>query len=254
MRRLEEERRIQYEMDLLARMQIGLLPAEIPRIEGWEIAARSLLATEAGGDLYDFLLDDAGHLWIAAGDVAGHGYSCSIVHAMTTAALTSLVAPGKSPAEVLLGVDRVIRRGGTRRNFTSLALLRLDPATGEAVYANAGHPYPLAISGGEVSEIELPGLPLGQGPERRYQELQLQVPPGGVLVFCSDGLFEAIDWSANPYGFDRPREVLRTLEDRPAAEILDTLLADWQTHVKSEAPPDDTTILVVKRAEAGPAR
>jgi sigma-B regulation protein RsbU (phosphoserine phosphatase) len=235
-------------------MQIGLLPTEIPQIEGWEIAARSLLATEAGGDLYDFLLDDAGHLWIAAGDVAGHGYSCSIVHAMTTAALTSLVAPGRSPAEVLLGVDRVIRRGGTRRNFTSLALLRLDPATGEAVYANAGHPYPLAISGGEVSEIELPGLPLGQGPERTYQEIQLQVPPGGVLVFCSDGLFEAIDWNANPYGFDRPREVLRTLENRPAAEILDTLLADWRTHLKSEAPPDDTTILVVKRAGTSPAR
>jgi sigma-B regulation protein RsbU (phosphoserine phosphatase) len=253
MRRLEEERRIRYEMDLLARMQIGLLPAEIPQIEGWEIAARSLLATEAGGDLYDFLQDDAGHLWIAAGDVAGHGYSCSIVHAMTTAALSSLVAPGRSPAEVLREVNRVIRRGGTRRNFTSLALLRLDPATGEAVFANAGHPYPLAISGGEVSEIELPGLPLGQGPERRYQDVLLQVPPGGVLVFCSDGLFEAIDWSANPYGFDRPREVLRTLENRSAAEILDTLLADWQTHVKSEAPPDDTTILVVKRAGTSPA-
>ncbi len=254
MRRLEEERRIQYEMDLLARMQIGLLPTEIPQVEGWEIAARSLLATEAGGDLYDFLLDDDGHLWIAAGDVAGHGYSCSIVHAMTTAALTSLVAPGRSPAEVLRGVDRVIRRGGTRRNFTSLALLRLDPATGEAVYANAGHPYPLAISGGEVSEIELPGLPLGQGPERRYEDVRLQVPPGGVLVFCSDGLFEAIDWNANPYGFDRPREVLRTLEHRPAAEILDTLLADWRTHIKSEAPPDDTTILVVKRVGTSPAR
>jgi serine phosphatase RsbU (regulator of sigma subunit) len=250
MRRLEEERRIKYEMDLLARMQLGLLPADVPAVPGWDIAARSLLATEAGGDLYDFLLDDAGHLWIAAGDVAGHGYSCSIVQAMTTAALTSLIGPGKSPAEVLLGVDRVIRRGGSHRNFTSLTLLRLDPSTGEAVLANAGHPYPLALAEGTVEELEIPGLPLGQGPRREYRDVDLQIPPGGALVLCSDGLFEAVNWESAPYGFDRPREVLRTLETRPATEILETLLADWRRHVSAEAPPDDTTVVVIKRAAA----
>ena len=79
MRRLAEERRIQHEVDLLARMQVGLLPLEMPRMPGWEVAARSDLASEAGGDLYDFLCDDAGRLWIAAGDVAGHGYSCAVL-------------------------------------------------------------------------------------------------------------------------------------------------------------------------------
>lgn len=249
-RRLEEERRLKYEMDLLARMQLGLLPTDVPAVPGWDIAARSLLATEAGGDLYDFILDDAGDLWIAAGDVAGHGYSCSIVQAMTTAALTSLIAPGKNPSEVLLGVDRVIRRGGTRRNFTSLTLLRIDPQTGEAVLANAGHPYPLALADGEVAELAVPGLPLGQGPRRQYLDIPLQIPEGGALVLCSDGLYEAVNWEASPYGFDRPREVLRTLETRTAEEILETLLADWRSHVRSEAPPDDTTIVVIKRAAA----
>lgn len=245
-RRLEEERRIRYEMGLLARMQVGLLPTKLPQIEGWEVAARSLLATEAGGDLYDFLRDDAGRLWIAAGDVAGHGYSCAIVHAMTTAALASLVTPERTPSEVLGQVDKVLRRGG-HRNFASLALLLLDPATGKALLSNAGHPYPLALSAGEVSEIEISGLPLGQGPARKYEDISIQIPPGGVLVFCSDGLFEAVDWSANPYGFERPQEVLRTLEDRSAEEIVDALLHDWQKHLRSEAPPDDTTVVVVKR-------
>lgn len=245
-RRLEEERRLRYEMGLLARMQVGLLPTRLPQIEGWEIAARSLLATEAGGDLYDFIQDDAGRLWIAAGDVAGHGYSCAIVHAMTTAALASLVTPERTPAEVLGQVDKVLRRGG-HRNFASLALLLLDPATGKALLSNAGHPYPLALSAGEVSEIEISGLPLGQGPARRYEDISIQVPPGGVLVFCSDGLFEAVDWSSNPYGFERPQEVLRTLENRSAEEIVEALLHDWQKHLRSEEPPDDTTVVVIKR-------
>ena len=72
---------------------------QLPEIPGWEIAARSLLATEAGGDLYDVLRDEEGNLWIAAGDVAGHGYSCAIAQAMTMAALTSLIGAEQTPSE-----------------------------------------------------------------------------------------------------------------------------------------------------------
>lgn len=248
MKRLEEERRLKYEMDLLARMQLGLLPAKLPEVPGWEIAARSLLATEAGGDLYDFLKDEEGRLWIAAGDVAGHGYSCSIAHAMTSAALASLVGAEKTPAEVLGGVDRVIRRA-SQRNFTSLALVRLDPRTGEALMSNAGHPFPLLLLGatGGVEEIDLPGLPLGQGPPRQYADVRFEIPSGSSLVFCSDGLFEAADARENLYGYEHPREILRSLGDRSAAEILERLFADWRRHLGAEEHQDDTTVVVVKR-------
>jgi serine phosphatase RsbU (regulator of sigma subunit) len=74
------------------------------------------------------------------------------------------------------------------------------------------------------------------------------IPPGGALVFCSDGLFEATDPHEAQYGYDRPRDLLRKLGDRPAAEILEALLADWRGYMRSDEPPaDDTTILVLKR-------
>ncbi|HBL28696.1 MAG TPA: hypothetical protein DD490_17815 [Acidobacteria bacterium] len=248
MRRIEEERRLRYEMQLLARMQEGLLPQHVPAVAGWDLAARSILATEAGGDLYDFLFDDDGQLWIAVGDVAGHGYSCAIVQAMTTAALTSLIRPGLQPSEVLLQVDRVIRRGGSPRNFASLTLLRIDPQSGGVVISNAGHPFPLLVLDGDVSEIVLPGLPLGKGPERRYLDVTFHLPPGSALVFCSDGLMETMDGQEKPYGFDRPLEVLRRAPGTPADAILDLLLADWRRHLGTEEPPDDTTVVVVKRS------
>ena len=249
-KRLEEERRLKYEMDLLARMQLGLLPDRLPEVPGWEVAARSILATEAGGDLYDFFEDEDGYLWIAAGDVAGHGYSCAIVQAMTAAALTSLIAAGQVPSEVLRGVDRVIRRGGSHRHFTSLALLRLDPKTGETLLSNAGHPFPLLLAvGGEVQEIDLPGLPLGQGPSRIYADYRFEIPPGGTLVLCSDGLFEAIDRHQVLYGYDRPQELLRSLPGRTASEVLEAVFADWRRHLGSEPPPDDTTVVVLRRKQ-----
>ncbi|HEV8580386.1 MAG TPA: PP2C family protein-serine/threonine phosphatase [Thermoanaerobaculia bacterium] len=247
MRRLAEERRLQHEVDLLARMQIGLLPQEMPRLEGYEIAARSVLASEAGGDLYDFLHDDAGHLWIATGDVAGHGYSCAVAQAMVKAGLLSLIEPEESPAEVLRQLDRVLRGVSADHSFTSLALVRLDPSSGKALLANAGHPYPLVFASGRIVEVALPGLPLGRGPARPYADRSFQLPSGGVLLLCSDGLFEALDRNGNAYGFDRAREVLQVMGHRPAVEIVDALLNDCRRHLGGEPAPDDVTVVVVKR-------
>jgi hypothetical protein len=246
-RRLAEERRVRNEVDLLARMQTGLLPQELPRIEGYDLAARSVLASEAGGDLYDFLRDEAGRLWIAAGDVAGHGYSCAIAQAMIKAGLVSLIAPEESPAEVLRQLHRVLQGVSTGHGFTSLALLRLDPGTGEAVLANAAYPYPLLFTGGRVAEIELPGLPLGHGPARTYSDRVFHLPPGSVLALCSDGLFEVLDRNGNAYGFERAREVLQAIGHRPAVEIVDTLLNDCRRHVGGGELPDDVTVVVVRR-------
>lgn len=253
--RLERERRLEVEMELLARMQLGLLPSRLPVVPGWEIAARSLLADRAGGDLYDFVRDDAGRWWIAAGDVAGHGYSCAIAQAMVKAALASLLGAGRSPAEVLAETDRVLRTAAAARTFTSLALLRLDPATGEALFANAGHPYPLLAEPEKPSrEVPLPGLPLGQGPPRRYADLALTLAPGAVLVLPSDGLFEAVAAGRGggaAYGFERPRILLDQLAGRSAAEILDGLLEDWRRHRGPGAPDDDTTLVVLRRLPGG---
>ncbi len=247
MRRLAEERRIHHEVDLLARMQEGLLPKEMPRVEGYQIAARSVLAGVAGGDLYDFLGDESGHLWIAAGDVAGHGYSCAVAQAMVKAGLLSLVEAAETPSGVLQRLDRVLRGVSTDHSFTSLALIRLDPETGDALFANAGHPYPLIAEFGRVTEVDLPGLPLGQGPVQDHANRSFRLPPGSALTLCSDGLFEALDRNGNAYGFDRAREVLRAMGHRPAVEIVDALLNDCRRHLGAEAAPDDVTVVVVKR-------
>ena len=248
-RRLESERRVKYEMDLLSRMQLSLLPEKPPVVEGLDLAVKTVLATEAGGDLFAFVVDDAGSLWIAAGDVSGHGFSCGIQQAMVMASLASLVKAGRRPSEILVEVDRVLRMGRSGRLFTSVALLNLDPKTGKGLLANAGHPYPLLLEEGVCREIAGSGLPLGQGPKRTYDDIALELPKGGILILASDGLFEGPDLVDAPYGYDRPRDVLTvaSLWRRPAEAIVDALFADWRRHVGEGAPADDTTILVAKR-------
>jgi hypothetical protein len=249
LQRLESERRVKVEMDLLSRMQLALLPQKAPEVPGLKVAFSSVLATEVGGDLYHFEVDADGHLWVAAGDVSGHGYSCGIQGAMVKASLLSLVKAGRTPAGVLQEIDRVLRAAGETRLFTTLALVRINPSTGEAVWSNAGHPFPLLVDEGVCRELASPGLPLGQGPDRVYRDERFSLPAQGLLVMASDGLFEALDPFGEPYGYDRPRTVLGSvgLWRRPAEGIVDACFADWRRHAGEGAPEDDTTVVVVKR-------
>ncbi|MGE5233490.1 MAG: PP2C family protein-serine/threonine phosphatase [Acidobacteriota bacterium] len=252
--RLEDERRLRYEMDLLARMQIGLLPRSCPLLPGWEVAARSLPASEAGGDFYDFLRDERGRLWIAAGDVSGHGFSCAIAQAMSKAALASLIWEEATPAAVLAEVDRVLRTPGDYlHTFVTLALLRLDPESGEALLANAGHPYPLLWHDSRVAELAHSGLPLGHGPARRYEDHPLRLLPGDALVLLSDGLPEALSPAEAALGFERPAAVVAHAGGGTAEGILNELLGEWRAHLAGAAPLDDTTVVVVKRYAAASA-
>jgi hypothetical protein len=248
-RKLEKERRVKYEMDLLSRMQLALLPDKPPLVKGLDIAARSLIATEAGGDLYDFIPDSEGHLWIAAGDVAGHGYSCGIQQAMVKASLLSLVKDGQRPSQVLSEIHRVLRSAGRTKLFTTLLLLKIDPRTGQGLLANAGHPFPLRLFEGQCEEIEIPGLPLGQGPSRKYADVEVTLPAGAALVMASDGLFEGLNRLDVPYGYSRAQAVLTAvgLWRRGADGIVEALLSDLELHAKGAQLSDDTTVVVVKR-------
>jgi serine phosphatase RsbU (regulator of sigma subunit) len=246
-RRLERERRVAYEMDLLAQLQTRLLPRSLPHLPGYQLTARSLIATEAGGDLYDFQWDDAGRLWLAAGDVSGHGYSCAIAQATVKAALLSLIGVDRSPAAVMSELDRVLRATLAEQQFVTLFLACLQPATGELRVASAGHPYAVLFHDGVVEEVQLPGLPLGRGPRRSYDERTLRLERGSVLLLYSDGLVEATNRRGEEYGYDRPLAVLRQAAQWNAAEILERLLFDWRGHLGAEPAADDTTLVVLKR-------
>ena len=130
----------------------------------------------------------------------------------------------------------MIRRSGAHRNFTPSPWCGSIPKTGEAPEQRRPSLPPAAGRAAEVEEIDLPGLPLGQGPKRQYEDLPVEIPPGGALVFCSDGLFEATDWQES-------RLRLRSAAGACCAAgspslrraILETLFADWRSHLGQRA-------------------
>jgi hypothetical protein len=252
-RRLRAKRDLHYEMGLLARMQRGLLPRQVPAVHGFEIAAHSSHATgtaEAEGNLYDVLQDDAGRLWIVIADVAGQGYSRAVAQAMIKAVLVSSMNQEEGdrlPSEILGETRRVLYREGPACESAALTLGRIDPGSDRAVVSCAGAPPPLLLAGGEISSISSSGPPLTPGSTVRYQDVQILLPPGGTLLFCSGGLFGAADWSGVPFGRDHAREALRSTAADSAAAILQTLLESWGRHTTLEEPPAGTLVVALRR-------
>ena len=179
------------------------------------------------------LSDDEGYLWIAAGDVAGHGYSCAIAQAMTKAALASLVGRGRTPAEVLQRMDRVLRAAGPTRNFTSLPLLRLRPETGEGLLSNAGHPYPLLVGrrrGRRRSRS--PPCRSARGPRDIRGPRDPAAPRRRASSSARTACSRPRTAAAGPTATTACARCSRGAAERPAEKILEALLADWRRHLR----------------------
>jgi len=156
--------------------------------------------------------------------VSGHGYSCAIAQAMTKAGLASLVEAERTPAMVLQRLHQVLQTIGSPRTFTSLVLLRLDPATGDVLVSNAGHPYPWITQSSEVREMDLPSLPLGLDQNGNYDDTRCRCGFGTTVVLFSDGLFEAGDAQGRPLRLRPPSPTPRQDLPPPATAILTAIV------------------------------
>src|SRR4029453_8238278 len=194
------EERLEKEIRFAQRVQAALLPTELPkRMKGVDVAARFAPARELGGDLYDFLAPEPNTLAVAVGDVSGKGVPAALYSAFAGELIRSRTfrrryAPERfSPAGVLASTNTILHERQLEEYYCTLCYSLFDFKRRSVMIANSGLPYPIRWSGGTVSQIELPGVPLGAFAGSTYDELTFGLAAGDVYVFCSDGVFEAND-------------------------------------------------------------
>jgi serine phosphatase RsbU (regulator of sigma subunit) len=107
-------------------------------------------------------------------------------------------------------------------------------------------PYPLLLRDGTAKFLDLAGIPVGLLPETKYQELDLQLMPGDVLVFYSDGLIEARNETDEDFGLKRLSQVIRENGQASAREIVAAVNQAVDEFVGRVAPHDDRTLIAVK--------
>jgi phosphoserine phosphatase RsbU/P len=240
---------INNELEMAREIQLSILPHEIPKIRGLEIAARYIPMSSVAGDFYDFIIVDEKRAGILVADVSGHGLPAALIASMLKFALAAQSPHAFDPARVLAGLNQSLC-GKFKNHFVTAAYVFVDMDKNSISYAGAGHP-PLLLwrkSAGCASEVLENGLLLGLFPNATYSVIEGPVESGDKAVLYTDGILETRSPSKQEFGADLLKEFLDSnhglKSDRFADSLLDKLTG-WSEHTKGNGQEDDITLLVI---------
>jgi serine phosphatase RsbU (regulator of sigma subunit) len=201
-----------------------------------------------GGDFYDFHLLSEGRVGLVVGDATGKGVPAALVMSTTCGMLqaVSQTLDSSSPGEVLSRVNETLLSRIPPNMFVTCFYAILDPKSGTLRYANAGHDLPYLHRNGNTEELKARGMPLGLMPGMGYEEKEIVLEAGEVLLLYSDGLVEAHDPQREMFGFPRLKALVAkhgevgALGDLLMEELYSFVGEDWEQE-------DDITLLTLKR-------
>jgi GAF domain-containing protein len=174
-------------------LQRSLLPVALKTPPGMRVAHRYLPAGQTsriGGDWYDAIPLPDGKVALVVGDAMGHGTTAALVMGQLRTAVRILARLGLPPGDLLHHLDEIAQELTTAQ-FATCVYALCAPGSRRLTIARAGHVPPvLARADGSCEVLDLPpGLPLGVG-EAGYEAMEVDVPDGGTLILCTDGLVE----------------------------------------------------------------
>lgn len=242
-----QSRRAEVDRAAAVVLQRSLLPARLPVVPGLEIAARYVPAENGGvsGDWYDVFTLPSGWLCVVIGDVVGRGLVAADVMGRLRSVLRGYALRGGDPAEVLGRLDQQVQHFDPETMATVL-LAMFEPSFGRLHLSSAGHPPPvLALPGQPAVLLDVPSdHPVGVPGGLRRRATTINVPPGALLCFYTDGLVESRNTSLN-VGLDRLcGSVVAGPVDSVCAEIMARLVGD-------DPAGDDVAILALRRQDSG---
>lgn len=237
------------ELKMARTLQLGMLPDHCPEIPGFVFAARSLPASDVGGDFYDFLPMGDDQIGIAVGDVSGHGITGAMIVGMARTSIRFASTGERAPARVLSIANERLRQDITRNIFIAMFYGILDPANRQLCYICAGQPTPILVRNGTARFIphgQGDRFPLGILSGVRYSDERLTLLEDDTLFFYTDGIVEARNAANEEFGFDRLQEFLTLHATLQPDALIDSVLNELQRFSGTIEQHDDITIVVLQ--------
>jgi phosphoserine phosphatase RsbU/P len=235
------------ELEIAREIQLKLLPSDPPITEKIDIAGLNVPSSGVGGDYYDYISLTKNDLGIVIADVAGKGVPAGLVMAGFRAALRGRVDKVYSISHVMSEINQFLYESTGSERFVTAFYGVLDQTRSQLTYINAGHNPPMIIhADGRTEWLDAGGPLLGVLDKAEYQLGTAIIEPGAILVLYTDGIVEAGGERGEEFGENRIEELVRTLAERPAAEIARTLEREAVKFNRSRKNLDDRTVIVVK--------
>lgn len=249
----EVRMRMTHDLATAAGIQRGLLQTHFPEVPGYALDAHLETCFEVGGDLYDFRLRDDGTLQFVIADVSGKGMSAALVMSSFLAAARVLYDTCDDPGAFATRIGSIVHGSTDASRFVTGIVGRLNPATGEVRYVNAGHPAAYVAGGGAVRELPSNGIPFGVLPAFAYTAATATLAPGEMLALFSDGIPEA-QRGDEFFDEERLRDTLSELCGAPViGDVRSGLLERVDAFLAGAPRTDDVTLMLIRREKQGAA-
>lgn len=259
---LIEKKRLEEELKIASDIQISLLPRRLPQLNDIEVHGFQVAAHEVGGDYYDFIEIEGGHLGICIGDVAGKGMPAGLVMVMVRSYLRMLINEAivfgnrkrskDSLAYVLRMVNKELYRDiGADLRFITLTIIIWDAQDQQLRYIGAGHERFLIhrVKTQQVENHKPGGVVLGLIPDidQHIHEQEIPFLPGDTLFLFTDGITEARSPDGNMYGFERLTYIFAQNAQQTPEAIVKSVQHDVSNHMAGTPPTDDITLVALRR-------
>jgi signal transduction histidine kinase/serine phosphatase RsbU (regulator of sigma subunit) len=249
-----QEKQMRQSLEMAHKVQVSMLPLEMPQVQGLEIASFCVPAREVGGDYFDFLTPRNGHtdIGVFIGDVSGKGMSAALYMTMTKGLVQAFGGDCESPRETLSLINRQFHRASASNAFLSLSYAKIDTVSKKMIFASAGHNPPILYSPsrGKVEMVKSPGMAIGLESKGLFdkvtQETELQLDSGDILFFYTDGITEGMNERQEIYGEERLIDLIKANGNLCPNDLLDRLRTEHQHFVNGMEQFDDMTAVVVK--------
>ncbi|MCG8572027.1 MAG: SpoIIE family protein phosphatase [Spirochaetes bacterium] len=250
---LKEQERLKKELEIAKQIQTSLLP-NIPKIEDLEISAIMLPTEEVGGDYYDIVLDKNNQLWIAIGDVCGHGVTPGLIMMMAETSFNSNLKrkTSLSPKDVISNVNDVlhdnIRERLKETHFMTMLFLKYET---KGRFLHSGMHIDMIIYRHDLKKCELvktTGIYLGIKSNIDYalENHSFTLNPGDILFLYTDGVIESRNSKQEMLPLEHLFSILEDHYDKSTDEIKKLILAktfQWSGGIQD----DDITLIIIKR-------
>jgi len=241
--------RITRDMEIAQQIQESFLPESAPVIAGVDIAGRCISAAHVGGDYYDFFLRGDHIVDLVIADISGHSVGAALIMSEVRTLLRTEANSTHPPQAVLETLNIQLHDDLSRAElFITMFYAEYNSVTGVLCYANAGHNHPVLLRTDDTvfHELDTEGLILGVKKEVVFEEGSIDLVPGDLLLFYTDGLTEASNATGEMFGTARAYNHLKAHRRLSATEILDSLYAVIHEFTGSQDLQDDISMIVIK--------
>jgi serine phosphatase RsbU (regulator of sigma subunit) len=216
-----EQERIRRELELGRRIQSDMLPRAPLHFGLTEVKGISVPAREVGGDFFNYFQLDSGLVALLVGDVSGKGVGAALLMANIQASLRTRFALGQELSAIAEAIDRDIEANSPGPVYATLFIAIFDPASRRMRYVNAGHNPQFVLRGdGRLEKMSSTGLPVGMLAGHGYSEMAVQLAPGDLLFFYTDGCVEMENESGEMFGSERLEALVAASGGGSADQVL----------------------------------